>query len=98
MPPILKIKNPSNIEIKVKNNENGILWLGISLLDGWNVFVDGIKTKMANKYSEGLNVYLKKGEHIVKFTYKPPGFYLGIFLFFVGLVLCVTIFLWKRKE
>ena len=98
LPPILKIKNPSNIEIKVKNNENGILWLGISLLDGWNVYVDDIKTKIANKYSEGLNVFLKKGEHIVKFIYKPPGFYLGIFLFFVGLVLCVTIFLWKRKE
>lgn len=98
LPPILKIKNPSNIEIKVKNNENGILWLGISLLDGWNVYVDGKKTKMANQSSEGLNVYLKAGEHIVKFTYKTPGFYLGIFLFFVGLVLCVIIFLWKRKE
>lgn len=98
LPPILKIINPSNIKIKVKNNENGILWLGISLIDGWNVYVDGIKTKMASQSSEGLNVYLKAGEHIVKFTYKPQGFYFGIFLFFVGLVLCAIIFLWKRKK
>ncbi|MEJ5165717.1 MAG: hypothetical protein WHV67_01670 [Thermoanaerobaculia bacterium] len=87
-----KYKNPSMIELNIKNEKDGILWLGFNSLPGWKIFVNGIKKDLAREDLEGLNVFLQKGENKVKFVYTPPGLGWGLFLFFLGL-LFIFIFL-----
>lgn len=87
-----KYKNPSRIELNIRNEKDGILWMGFNSLPGWKIFVNGERKGLASVELEGLNVFLKKGENKVKFIYIPPGFLKGFFLFLLGLLL-VFIFL-----
>ncbi len=96
--PSVDLKNPSKIFLNIENKERGILWVGRFLLPGWRVYLNGKKEKMHNLKEEGLNIYLKPGKNEVKFIYKPPGFFIGLSIFILGIFLCVIIFLWKRKN
>lgn len=88
-------KNPSKIKLNIKVEEDGILWLGYNLLPGWKIYVNGKEKNIYRKDLEGINVYIKKGENEVEFTYSPPGFIEGIFLFFLGILILIW-FLYKK--
>jgi len=66
------------VEINASMTGKGVLVLGDNYYPGWKVFVDGKEEKLlkANFFLRG--VFLGKGEHDVRFVYKPMSFKVGL--------------------
>lgn len=58
---------------------------------GWNVYIDGEKSKLyaVNNLIQG--VFVPEGEHTIKFEYEPVDFYVGAVLTGIGLAVCIVI-------
>ncbi len=90
---ILKYK-PNYVEIEAEMSAPGFLVLGDTYYPGWKVFVDGKKDKIYRADYILRAVYLKPGKHIVKFTYDPFSFKIGML---ISAVTCVAVVLaWRR--
>jgi hypothetical protein len=95
---IVDYKNEEVI-IKAKMFKEGILIFLDSYYPGWRVYIDGKEDIIfkANYLYRG--VYLSKGEHNVKFLYKPITFKVGLYVTLIA-ILILTIYgiiTWKKK-
>jgi hypothetical protein len=79
----------NEVKIKTYLPYDGYLILLDTYYPGWNVFIDGKKGKILKAYYAFRAVFLKKGNHIVKFVYSPLSFKLGVvitFCFFIFII------------
>jgi hypothetical protein len=68
----------TNIEIKTNSNVPSFLVLSDTYYPGWQGKIDRKKTKVFVTNYLGRGIVLPKGEHIVKFQFKPFNFHLGL--------------------
>ena len=76
---ILKYK-PNYVEIEAEMSVPGFLVLGDTYYPGWKVYVDGKQDKIYRADYILRAVYLMPGKHIVKFTYEPFSFKIGVII------------------
>ena len=77
---------PREVAITVQSDGNRILVLSDTFYPGWHAFVDDVPAKIlvANYAFRGVSV--PKGEHIVRFLYKPDSYTIGSYMSFVSLI------------
>lgn len=76
---------------------DGWLYTSIPAQPGWTVRVDGQGHEHTALDHALIVVPLTAGEHIVEFSYTPPGLYPGLGLTALGLALCVWLLLRKKR-
>ncbi|MBD3272501.1 MAG: YfhO family protein [Elusimicrobia bacterium] len=75
-------------------SKNGYLFVSDVFYPGWQVFVDGIKDEIVRADYAFRAVYLKAGNHRIRFSYRPYTFYVGAVCSI--LTLCIVLFLFFR--
>lgn len=81
------------VKIDTDAPSEGFLVLSDRLYPGWNVYVDGKKSKIYRAYTFLRAVFLSKGRHEVKFVYHPLSVYAGGLLTVFSSVSLVLYFL-----
>ena len=71
----------------------GFLVLKDAYYPGWEVYVNGIKSKILRANYLFRAVALKKGTHHVRFVYRPYSFYIGMVISILTLFIIVTLLL-----
>ena len=87
---ILKYK-PNYIEIEAITNESKFLVLSDTYYPGWRASVDEKPCKIYRADYVLRAVYLEPGKHIVKFTYDPFSFKIGMIVTLLTMILCVRL-------
>ena len=79
--------------------ESSMLYLSIPYNDGWQAYVDGVKTDTfkINAAFTGIPV-TGAGTHTVELRYRPVGFALGIGAFIAGLLACILVCVWHKRK
>lgn len=79
----------NKVTIKATMAEDGYLVLGDTFYPGWNVYVDGKKSKVLKANYILRSVFLEKGEHIVEFVYEPKSFFIGMIITLASMVILI---------
>jgi len=92
--------SPNKINLKVKTEEDGLLFLNDTFFPGWKARIDGIDTKIYRANWAFRAVYVPKGEHLVNFEYFPRFFIIGIILSSSSIILLIVfaIYFWNLKR
>ncbi|MBF0274712.1 MAG: YfhO family protein [Nitrospinae bacterium] len=72
--------NSQHVDVHTNLKSPGFLVLSDLYYPGWNVFVDGKRTKMYQVDYIFRSVFLKEGEHNVRFEYEAPPFKKGMWI------------------
>lgn len=94
----LKKSESSKIQGTISMKRSGTLFFGIPYDKGWEVFVDGKKVTTHALGNAFLTVKLTKGNHNVRLSYTPPGFWEGAAISFVGFVIFLLLLYFFRKK
>ncbi len=96
---IIEYKNASNFTGKITLENDGLLFTTISNDKGWKVFVDDEEYKITPIFDGFIGLNLNKGEHTIRFQYTPPGFYLGLLVSSISIIVFgLSIYLDKKKK
>ena len=98
----LRVEYASDTEIRgeITLAEDGVLYSSIPAENGWEVYIDGVKTET---YDLGLGLLfcdIEAGTHTVEYRYRVPGLALGITISSVA-ALCMIgwgVFDWMKKK
>jgi len=95
---IAKIYNYGTEEVVIHcvMKDNGFLVLTDIYYPGWQVYIDNKKGKIYRAYHTFRAVYLKQGNHIVKFKYEPLSFKIGMWISLLTLCSIIIFFLYLR--
>lgn len=82
----------------VTASEGQILFTSIPYEEGWTIKVDGKKVETKECLKAMIYVPLTAGTHTVTFSYIPPGFTAGVFLFIIGIGMLVVFYRYDREN
>ena len=88
--------SPNEVDVEVRASSSGFLFLSDNYYNGWTASVDNIKAPIYRADYSFRAVPVEKGNHLVKFTYAPFSFMLGIILAVVGILGIIIISLYSR--
>ncbi|MBE0698543.1 MAG: YfhO family protein, partial [Anaerolineaceae bacterium] len=89
-------ERPDQVTLRVEAAEPGWLELMDSWYPGWTVTVSGVQVDLMPADYQFKAVFIEKGDHLIAFSYRPPGFYFsGLFSI---LVVLLGVFLWITKR
>ncbi|MGN0419559.1 MAG: YfhO family protein [Acetatifactor sp.] len=83
---------------KVHAADHSALITSLPYDEGWNVYVDGVRTNYQKMLDAFLMVDIPPGEHTVEFRYIPKGFREGCVLAAISLIVIVIYYGVKRKQ
>lgn len=85
---------------KVSTPEDSVLMTTIPYDKGWTVKIDGKKVPTKSLEKAFLTFDVPKGDHTITLSFLPPGFVIGVSLFFIGLLVygCYYYFSTRKKE
>lgn len=86
----------NSIEISVDAHSQALLFLADIFYDGWKATVDGKDIPILRADYTFRAIPVEKGYHIVKFTYYPWSFKLGVHLSIIGIVGIIFIALFSK--
>jgi Bacterial membrane protein YfhO/6-pyruvoyl-tetrahydropterin synthase related domain len=86
----------NKFESKIRVNEECFLLFKMTYHPGWDVYVDGKKTKTVIMSPGFIGVKVTKGEHAVKFLYRPPRW--KGFLVIISFITAGWLFFRERKR
>lgn len=89
--------NPNNIEIYVNANNKALLFLSENYYKGWKASVDGRDVSILRADYAFRSIPVEKGQHIVRFSYIPWSFKLGVYLALGGLIGILIMILASKK-
>ncbi|NLL44436.1 MAG: YfhO family protein [Mollicutes bacterium] len=81
----------------VATKEKNVLFTSIPYEKGWTIKVDGQKVDYYKVFDAFIGLDLSEGEHLIEFTFLPPGLKLGIIVSLVSLLI-FGIYIWKEKQ
>jgi hypothetical protein len=74
------VDEPDRVRLRVRAQEAGPLVLSDTYYPGWRATIDGAPTPIARANLLFRMVCVPAGEHVVEFTFRQPGFQLGLAL------------------
>ena len=96
---VISAFNDTHISASVDSDREGLMFTSIPYNSGWDVYVDGAKTKTRGFYDAFLAFEVKPGIHEIEFKYHSPGFGAGILITLVSIALfLIYLYLHKDKE
>jgi hypothetical protein len=88
----------NGLRLRVQAAEKSLLVLSDTYFPGWKAFINGKETKIYRANYAFRAVPLKPGTHEVEFVYDPICFRLGAGLTFWGIIACLVISWFPRKN
>jgi hypothetical protein len=88
----------NRLQLFVKSTENVLLVLSDTYYPGWKAFVDGIPEKIYQANYAFRAVPLGAGTHKVEFVYDPMSFKLGAGVTLLGILGCIAMALFRRRQ
>jgi hypothetical protein len=88
------VSQGGNIDVICDTPNQGILTVREYQYSGWFSWVDGQPQKLLG--GDWLSINVPPGKHYYSFRYRPWDVYVGAAISLIGL--CMTIWLWNRKE
>jgi hypothetical protein len=85
------------IRVRVDAEGAGYLTIADPLGSGWTAEVDGRAAEIVEADHAGGAVFVETGEHEVALRYVPDGWYAGIALSALSLVICVVLWIWGDR-
>ncbi len=92
----IKKYSEKEIEIEATSSNGGFLVLTDTFYPGWSVFVDGEKSKICRANYIFRAVEIPKGNHIVRFEYKPIFYAAGKIVSVISVFCLIFYFLFGR--
>jgi len=89
---------PHSVVVNADMKADGYLVMSDCYFPGWRVYVDGERDKIYRADYIFRAVALTKGEHKLRFVYKPFSVKLGLIFIFLSLSLVVCIFIKTRRR
>ena len=88
----------NTLEGSVHADEAGILLLTIPNEDGWQITADGEKVSALTIGGALTGIELSAGDHEIKMKYIPKGFYQGMLLTLISMLLFAASILYEKRE
>lgn len=86
-----KLKGQNKIVGDVNvNQDNQWLFLSVPWRNGWNLYVDGVKTEIIHADYGFMAAKVSRGEHAVELKYENPIYLYGLFVSIVGIMLLIA--------
>lgn len=79
----------------VKANDKSVLFLSIPYSKGWSAYVDNKKTEIFPVHKVYSGIYIPKGDHTIKLKFIPEGFYPGLAVSIISLIILIVL---RRKD
>jgi uncharacterized membrane protein YfhO len=80
---------------QINIHETGMLFLGIPFDRGWHAWVNGKRVKITQINIGFMGIWLEEGNNRIELKYVPPNLFVGIFVSFISLMVCL--FLYYKK-
>ena len=90
-------ETPGSIDFNVNSVGPGLLVLNDSYGPGWVVVVDGVKTRCLNANYLFRAAYIPRGEHTVRFIYRPVHMVCGWLTTLLGLLIFIRMIMRPRQ-
>lgn len=91
----------SSMEGEIDVKQDGLFYTSIPYEEGWTAFVDGEKVDVTPVGDAMLSFPIAKGNHTIKLTYYPKGFWPGFAISavcaLIFAVICVLIYVLKKQ-
>ncbi len=87
----IKKYEAENIEINVVANSNKLLFLSDMYFPGWVAYVDEKPVKILRADYAFRAVEISKGNHMVRFAYRPLIFYLGLWISIISFIILLIV-------
>ncbi|MBI4555882.1 MAG: hypothetical protein HY715_09560 [Planctomycetes bacterium] len=90
--------SPNELEIMVKNQEEGYLYYNDGWSKYWKAFDGGkeVPVEVANYNFKA--VFLGRGEHLVRFVFDPWSYRYGVYAYYAGLFACLGMIVFIRLQ
>lgn len=99
------IQKSNTIEFDITTNSNSLLFTRMAYDDGWLISSNSQTLKTLPVQGGFLGILVPEGTHIIKMSYVPPGFdlglnltKLGVFLALLSELLCLSYLIFKRLK
>jgi len=92
--------NDQTITLNINVDKNAPLITSHVYYPGWNIYIDGKKTKAGKVNYMFLGTIVPEGNHIIEFKFQPQSFYNGLYISVIGVFTSILIagFLWRKKS
>ena len=80
----------------VEASKDGILFTSIPYEKGWSVYVDGQRVRAESFHDTFLSIPLTMGIHHIELKYAPDGFYIGLLVTAISILLLILLDVGKR--
>jgi len=81
---------PNAVLLNVLSNKDALLFLSDNYYPGWQAFVDDKETKIYRANYAFRSVFVPKGEHLVRFVYRPQSLRVGAIVSIITNLLLLT--------
>ena len=88
----------SLIKGNIKNHANSILFFSIPHDEGWEIKINGIKSKYFKSNIGFIALFVSKGSNEIELKYTPPMFKTGILISIISFILFLFYLLFKSKK
>lgn len=88
----------NRVIIRTSSQEPGFLFLSDTYYPGWEVEIDGVKTKVYRANYTFRAIELPAGEHLVEFVYRPTSFKVGALGSALILITLIGYGVWRREK
>lgn len=90
--------SPHKITIETDSKRDGFLVLSEIFYPGWKVYIDGKKGEILRANGIFRAVYVKRGQHLVQFTFSPFSFKLGLWISTLTLLIASIYSFFEKKN
>jgi uncharacterized membrane protein YfhO len=88
----------NRVLLRTRANKSGFLILSDTYYPGWKAFVNGKEVPVVKVDHIIRGVFLKEGEHEVKFVFRPTTLIIGACISLITLLgVCVCLFILRKK-
>lgn len=81
---------PNKIEIRTETNQDQLLVFADQYDEGWHATIDGLPTRVTRANLVFRAIKIPSGKHIIKFSYQPESFVLGLKISIASLIFLLT--------
>ncbi len=90
--------SPQEVDIDASPDEPALLVLNDSDYPGWAAYVDGRRSKWITANYLFRGVFLKAGNHRIRFVYTPASFVVGAVISGTALLSLAAFIIWRRRS
>ena len=92
----------SSMEGTISVSEDGLFYTSIPYEEGWTATVDGEEVEITPVGNSLLAFKLSKGEHTIRLTYYPKGFWIGVAVSSICVLafacICLYVYVFRKRS